>query len=325
LQRVSLSLRGRKRFLNTLTLRKLRELNIEAPSAPGRPRHLSAASGLVVVHSIMYVVADDEQHLGVFPLAGDEPGKLLRVVDGDLPHDKAERKRLKADFETLLLLPSFGPCAHGALFAIGSGSKRNREQGVLLPLNMQGVAGKPRVIDLSLLFATFAARIGDLNLEGAVIVNDRLSFLQRGNKGGGINAVISVKLDGVLKSLNASDGVKELSFDLREYELAEIDGVPLAFTDGAALPDGRVVFTAVAEDSDNSYADGKFVGAAVGVLGMDGHLQKLERLSPDVKVEGIDARVLDDRIQLLLVTDADDPSVPASLYAAEIDENANRH
>ena len=37
------------------------------------------------------------------------------------------------------------------------------------------------------------------------------------------------------------------SLFVRAIELGDIDGVPLCFTDAAALPDGNLLFTAVAE------------------------------------------------------------------------------
>lgn len=54
-----------------LRLTKLRELTLPMPPQADRPRHLSAASGLVGVGEFLYVVADDENHLGVFSAAGD--------------------------------------------------------------------------------------------------------------------------------------------------------------------------------------------------------------------------------------------------------------
>src|SRR5882757_8951381 len=125
-------------LINMLRLKQIRELNLEAPSRTGRPLHLSAASGLVVVKSLAYVVADDELHLGVFPTQGTAPGRLFRMFEGDLQRDKGDRKKAKPDLEALVLLPSFPDFAHGALFAIGSGSKRNRMRGVLLGLDQQG-------------------------------------------------------------------------------------------------------------------------------------------------------------------------------------------
>jgi hypothetical protein len=44
----------------------------------------------------------------------------------------------------------------------------------------------------------------------------------------------------------------------------------------------------------------------------------LERLEECHKVEGVAARVDDSVIRLLLVTDADDPVVPANLFAATL-------
>ena len=106
--------------------------------------------------------------------------------------------------------------------------------------------------------------------------------------------------------------------DIRDVDLGAIDGIPLCFTDGAALPDGSLVFTAVAEAATDSYEDGPCVGAALGVAGADGKLRFLERLDPPHKIEGVDARVDGGILRLLLVTDADDASIPAVLYATEI-------
>jgi hypothetical protein len=49
---------------------------------------------------------------------------------------------------------------------------------------------------------------------------------------------------------------------LREHRLPRVQGVALAFTDGAALADGRWLFTAVAEATDDSVADGAPASAA---------------------------------------------------------------
>ncbi|MFP2906856.1 DUF6929 family protein [Pyxidicoccus sp. 3LFB2] len=51
-----------------------RTLTLESPEAPGRPAHVSAASGLVRVGPWLYIVADDALHLAVFPAQGDAPG-----------------------------------------------------------------------------------------------------------------------------------------------------------------------------------------------------------------------------------------------------------
>lgn len=50
----------------TISLSRIRELDLSAAASAGRPLHLSAASGLVRAGRFLHVVADDELHLGVF-------------------------------------------------------------------------------------------------------------------------------------------------------------------------------------------------------------------------------------------------------------------
>jgi len=133
-----------------ITLTKVRQLDLSATTS-GRPLHLSAASGLVCLNSFNYVVADDELHLGVFRANSSEPGHLIRLFEGELPACKTDRKKQKADFEALTLLPSYGDYPYGALLAFGSGSRPNRRLGALLGLDAQGaVRGSPQVVDCSL-------------------------------------------------------------------------------------------------------------------------------------------------------------------------------
>jgi hypothetical protein len=105
-----------------IRLGKLRELDLSTTTSPQRSAHLSAASGLVQIDSLIYVVADDELHLGVFDAAGTRPGHLIRLFDGELPEPAAKRKKRKPDCEALTLLPPHGAYPHGALLALGSGS-----------------------------------------------------------------------------------------------------------------------------------------------------------------------------------------------------------
>ena len=107
-------------------------------------------------------------------------------------------------------------------------------------------------------------------------------------------------------------------------DLGQIDGVPLSFTDAASLPDGSMVFTAVAEDTEDTYNDGACLGAAIGVAARDGTVRFLDQLDECHKVEGVTARVDNNVIRLLLVTDADDPAIPASLSRQQCRRRASR-
>lgn len=300
-----------------IALTKVRELNLSAPTTTGRPTYLSAASGLVRLNSFLYVVADDELHLGVFGTAGSEPGSLVRLFDGELPDAKRDRKKQKPDFEALTLLPAYESYPHGALLALGSGSKHRRRMGALIGLDAQGaVDGSPRAVDLSPVLAPLDDAFAALNIEGAVVSGGELRLFQRGNKRNAANAIIRFPLAALLAALSTGQtGAIEPSA-IQPFDLGQIDGIPLCFTDAAALPDGSMVFTAVAEDTDDPYEDGPSMGAAVGMADNGGNLRWLRRLEGPHKVEGVDAQMDGDVIRLLLVTDADDIAVPADLFAS---------
>jgi hypothetical protein len=74
----------------------------------------------------------------------------------------------------------------------------------------------------------------------------------------------------------------------------------------------------VAEDTDDAYADGSCVGSAIGIVDGRDVVRELWRLRPALKVEGI-AVVQDDKgTTLEVVTDADDPKVPARLLSVSL-------
>ena len=299
-----------------ITLTKIRQLDLSA-ATPGRPLYLSAASGLVCISSLNYVVADDELHLGVFRANSSEPGHLVRLFEGELPACNADRKKQKADFEALTLLPSFGNYPDGALLALGSGSRPNRRLGALLGLDAQGaVRGSPQVVDCSPILASLDREVGSVNIEGAVVSGSELRLFQRGNKRSSENAIIRFQLSTFLDALSSGQSAAIAPLAIKTFDLGQVDGIPLCFTDGAALPDGRMVFTAVAEGVDDNYNDGACAGAAVGIVGNE--LQCLYPLDWPHKVEGVNARLEGDVIRLLLVSDADDFEIPAALFSATI-------
>jgi hypothetical protein len=301
-------------------LQTLRELRLAAPPQPGRPAHLSAASGLVRVKSMLYVVADDELQLGVFPMQSDDPGHLIRMIDGELPGSSAERKQLKPDFEALTRLDPFDHNAHGALLAFGSGGRKYRRRVVLLALDDRGaIAGSPRVIDAASMFERLNSEVDDLNIEGAFVSGDRLMLMHRGNRSHPANAIIGLSLRAVLRSIARDDSLASFPIlSVRRYDLGTVQGIPLCFTDGAALPDGELVFSAVAEDTADNYSDGPCVAAAIGTIGTEGKVQVLNYIDRACKVEGIHAERDGAGVRLWLVTDADDANIPAKLLRGEL-------
>lgn len=296
----------------------LRHLLVEPGAHPRAQPHLSAASGLVRVGGRLFMVADDEHHLGMLD-AGEAPAgfvQLLRILPGDLPHDKGKRKKRKPDLEALALLPPTAGHAHGALLALGSGSKPQRQQALLIPLSDGGEpAGSAVVFDLAGLYRPLRTQFDDLNIEGAFVAGECLRLLQRGNKGNALNACIDYPLAQVRAWLAGDRSAAPAPLDVRLFSLGDVGGVPLGFTDGAALPEGGWIFSAVAEDTQDSYSDGACGASAVGCVDRDGQLQRLEHLAGAPKVEGI---ALADDGRLLMVTDSDDPATPSALLSIRL-------
>jgi hypothetical protein len=302
-----------------IQLTDVRELTLSAPSSPGRHTYLSAASGLVKVGAFFYVVADDEYHLGVFPVVGDAPGHLIRLFAGTLPAETAARKKRKPDLEALAYLPAFAGFPAGALLCIPSGSRPNRHVGALLALDNDGMTvGAPLAIDLSRVYARLVRDIPALNIEGAAVVGDALLLMQRGNHRHSRNACIRFALQDVVRALGRTGALDMTPSAIIEVDLGDVDGVPLCFSDAAPLPGIGCVFTAIAEDTDDSYIDGPCCGAAVGIMDADCRVRYLEQLSGAPKVEGVHAEVAGQLVQLWLVTDADDVDTPAQLLTADI-------
>ena len=295
-----------------LIYRQTGTLAIDPADHPRGLSFLSAASGLVRLGNRLFVVADDENHLGVFNTDASGTGRLIRLFEGDLPESKKERKAEKDDLESLLRLPATPAWPNGALLALGSGSRPTRLSGALITLDANGEAhGPARVVDLSPLYADAGARFDALNIEGAFIVGDGLLLLQRGSMRSP-SAVVRFRLDRVMAWLNGAPAFLRPSA-IVECDLGKADGVPLTFTDGCALPDGSWLFSAVAEETGNSYDDGACAGTAIGIARGDGKLQEVRRIEPTRKIEGIDARVAGAKMTIDMVTDADDPAIPAEL------------
>lgn len=296
--------------------RRLRDLTLEAGSTEGGEAFIAAASGLVHTGQSLCVIADDALDLAVFAGEGEAPGRLTRLLRGELPNDQSERSARKPDFEALTMLPPFEGHAHGALMALESGSKSDREHAVVCALSAEGaLLDERREIDLAPLYEEVKSQLPELNVEGAPVAGERMLLMQRGNGPSGQGGIIELSLERVLAAIAAGHPLDaSVLVEVRSLDLGYVDGVRLCFSDAAPLPDGRLVYTAVGEGDD-----GRLAGAVVGVIERDGSVRGPRRLDPPAKVEGVEARVSDGAtIELLLVADADDPGSPAPLLAASL-------
>jgi hypothetical protein len=302
--------------MNMLNLTLVRTLTLATPTQSGRPAYLSAASGLVHVGNKLYVVADDENYLGIFSDTSNEPGVLKQLFSQELPLEQIERKAKKRDLEVLTFVPPYSEYHHGALMALGSGSKKRRDKGAIISFDSHGMLhDKVNHLDLSFVYKQLRDHVAELNIEGAIIVDDDIVLLQRGHVGSP-NAVIRCNADAFFSVINGSD--KKLQLSIQQYDLGAIEGIPLCFTDATTLPDGTVIFAAAAEDTSDSYLDGQCKGSAIGVLTPEGELGNITLVDKVIKAEGIAARVIDGKVHLIMVTDADDSAIAAQVYSAKV-------
>ncbi|MGH2775865.1 MAG: DUF6929 family protein [Actinomycetota bacterium] len=291
-------------------LKKVRDLSVVDQDGNERNLPIASASALLRVGDHLLVLSDDERQMAIFEDGVDEPGKLIKVMEGATPSSPDQRADHKPDFECMAHLEAFGRFEHGAILALGSGSAPDRDRATLLKLTSDGLPDSNfEIVDLGSLYDRLRADIDDLNIEGGAVVGDVLRLMQRGNGPDGRNARVDLDAVAVRSALDEGDPVHpDAVLSIEFYDLGQLKGVPLCFSDASPLPDGRMFFIASAEVEDGN------VGSSIGLMEPDGSLEFNEPVDHDLKLEGLAADVGEDgRVHLLMVSDADNPDQPSPL------------
>jgi hypothetical protein len=290
---------------------------------------VSAASGLVLMGSNLVVIADDENALALFNLHDDLPGLWFPLEPAQLPPKAAERKAAKPDWECITRLPAMPGHPHGALLVMGSGSGPRRQRAALLRLQApqdngsQALLGPATFIDTSALCRALRKTFDDVNLEGVFLRpgdatrHPMLCFLQRANLTSHVNACIGLPWAATQAWLCGQGPVPDIA-SIHAMDLGNLHGVPLGFTDGVALSDGRWLFTAAAEATHNAYDDGACAGSVLGLVDATHRIVWTKAIQPTCKVEGLSATVTPEGLSLLLAIDADDRGVASALLLAAL-------
>jgi len=287
------------------------------------PGHVRAASALRRAGTRLLIVQDDVNAMALLELEHGCVQPLLlptghggkRVFD-DLRGSKAH----KLDLEACAVLPD------GRLVAFGSGSSERRERVVVIDAGF----GEPRVLDASPLYsclrALAAARSAELNIEGALVQEDRLWLVQRGHgrrPAARWNALIALDLGTFLHGLEGSASVPRVLFVVEVDAGASPSGVPFGFTDATVAHDGRVAFLACAEDSTSVRTDGSVLGCRFGLIDVAAadaivtDVRESDGRPTMLKLEGIEAR-LDRGDRYDVVADMDLPAEPALLAELQV-------
>lgn len=302
-----------------------------ADPATDRPAYVRAGSSLARVPGGIALVQDDANFLAVVdPGTARARAILLPAGNGGVRQfDKGRgNKADKLDLEACVAADVDGE----TLFvAFGSGSTSRREAVVVV---RDWDLAEPRVelVHAPGLYARLREEIafaGDaLNLEGAMLRDDQLTLFTRGNgsaRGESLPAAATCTVDWreLLAFLRDPEAASPPApADVLRYELGQLNGVRLGFTDAARWGD-TVLFTAAAEASPDAVEDGAVEGSVIGVIGADGDT----RWTPLVddagraftgKVEGVLAPH-DDAGHLYAVVDTDDADAPSLLCTIRLD------
>ena len=285
---------------------------------------VTAASAIAPLGGGWLVAQDDATSAAWLRDGSVTPVRVLPPVEGlDRFSEAAGTKRLKPDLEVACPAEVDG---EPAVLLLGSGSTDRRTRGVLVRL----VDGHPVVQagELAPLYALVAERLGvpdgQLNLEGASRHGGTVRWFNRGNLAAGVRpGSVDVPLAGLVDAvLGRGDAAAVPVEQPLVYDLGEVAGVGLAVTDAIALPDGRLLLSAAAEDTPNAVDDGPVVAAALVLV--DGDTVLDVAAVPEVdghvpKVEGLALRAArDGEVDLLAVVDDDDPTRPSTALELQV-------
>lgn len=303
-----------------------------ADAAHDRPEHVRAASGLAWVGDRLAVIQDDASFVAlVDPATGLAEAFALPAGAGGVRQfdDARGNKAGKLDLEALTSLPS----SDGVLLAaFGSGSMAPRETVVLISF---APGSEPNIAVRSA--SEFYARLreaadfagSEMNVEGAIHMGGELTLFGRGNGAvrgeiRPVNASCDVPVRELMAYLERSMSTRPPTPSrVRQYDLGELDGVSLGFTDVAPARGGAVLYSAAAEASPDATRDGEVRGSVIGTIDRQGGTGRWTRLSVESggpfigKVEGL---TLDERRsdRLFAAVDSDDHRKPSELLEVRL-------
>ena len=301
----------------------------EGPSDEAdRPPHVRAASGLSAFREYLAVIQDDcnwlalidaEQQVTAVPLPPSPSGD--RVFS-----EKRGNRSDKYDLEACVTVGSGDACE---LIGFSSGSRPEREW--VLRVRENGGRLKGEFVSASGFYAAMRHNTSfsgaGLNIEGALALDhDRVRLFQRGNAKpceglAAIDATADFSWAELCEHLRAPQRYPPPVLEnVRSYDLGMLDGVRLTFSDAEHLGDGRVLFSASAEEGET----GNIHGSVLGIIDRGGEARWVHLLDENSqpfagKIEGL---TLDtqDRSKVYFVIDDDDEDTPSRIYHAVVSE-----
>ena len=303
-----------------------------ADEATDRPAFVRAASSMAWIGDRIALIQDDVNFVAlVEPQTGLAHAIALPTgKDGKRQFDDGRgTKKYKFDLEAMARVPVTGG---SLLVAFGSGSRKRRENVMTLHFPVRASkpgSREPSIVPLPDLYAALRAESAfagsEMNIEGALYVDGMIRLFGRGNGEASdvlhpLDATCDLEWAVLCAHIEAPEQAPLPDITrITQYQLGEINGVRLGFTDAIPVERRRVMYSAAAEASKNASDDGAVVGSALGVIPNDRRQPARWTAIRDEagklfegKVEGL---VLDpgDPSRALVVIDVDDFARPSEL------------
>lgn len=295
-----------------------------------RPSHVRAASGLSAFRECLAVIQDDanwlalidaDQQVTAVPLPPSPSGERVfskrRGNQGD-----------KYDLEACVTVASAGK---SELVGFSSGSRIEREWVLRVRDPEEGTDLEAEFVAAPAFYAAMrdhkAFSGAGLNIEGALSLDhDRVRLFQRGNADAcdglyPVDATGDFSWAALCRHLvDPGHHAPPTLENVRTYDLGTLGGVRLTFSDAEYLGDGRVLFSASAEDPGT----GEIKGSVLGIIESDGqarwtHLTDENDRPFTGKIEGLTLDA-NNRRRVYFVIDDDDEDTPSQIFHAQVSD-----
>jgi hypothetical protein len=260
---------------------------------------ITAPSGLWYTQNVLFVISDSSHFLYQYDIAKKLLLKFPLVKEAKENIEKAE----KPDLESIT---QYG----NQLIMLASGSTEKRNSMFTLDLGSDALKSQ----DLTALYQKLkdVGSFSDdqLNIEGAIYVNQTMLLFQRGNSKNSQNGIFII--------LNhQEDGIRFVPISL-----PTLDDVETTFTDAILVGD-TIYFLACAENTTSTYEDGEVLGTILGIMHAPTfEIIEVHLLSEHQKFEGITLyNETETEIEFLLCEDNDTEALEATIYKLSLKIN----
>ena len=258
---------------------------------------IGSASGLVYKDNAVFIISDNSSFLYEYRIQEKKLSKIKLFEDGQ----ENIRKKDKFDFESITL-------KENKLQILGSGSTSKREKRLVYNLDSKTVSEKDLAKAFQNLKQTASISDDELNIEGALFLDENWHLFQRGN---GINSK-----NGIFKTNSLKKDFETKFFPINLPKIKEIE---TSFTD-AILVEDKIYFLAAAENTTSTYDDGEIFGSILGRMNSQTfEIEHTQKISDTHKFEGLALyKKTETEIEFLLCEDNDSDVLESNIYKLSI-------